>query len=180
MDLAVPLSWLRSSGTRRLAVIALIVVLSAGGFFATNATIRTDRDQAAARRAQVLSVQAQGLLARARAYVGGLGQVLAVEPSATQARFAALVGGTAGSVGLGDALWVEQGPGSGRLIARYTSSSRPELHPGVDVSGWRALAAIVGDRRSAFAVSASGLGSLGAQRGFYIDQAGAFGRGPSA
>jgi PAS domain S-box-containing protein len=180
MEMALRHSWLRSAGSRRLAVTALIVLLSAGGYLATSETISNDRDAAAARRAQVVSVQAQGLLGRARAYVAGLGHVLAAEPAASQRRFADLAGATAGSVGLGDALWVERAPGSDRLVAAYTSSTRPELRPGMDVSRWPGLAATVRDRASAFAVSATGLGSLGAQSGFYIDQAGSFGRGPGA
>jgi PAS domain S-box-containing protein len=129
-----------------------------------------------ARRAQVESVQAQSLLARARAYVAGLGQVLATEPVPTQRRFADLARATGGSVGLSDALWVERAPGSDRLVATYTTGTGAELRPGVDVSRWPALAAAVGDRASVFAVSASGLGSLGARRGFYIVQAGSFAR----
>jgi PAS domain S-box-containing protein len=176
MDPAVRNSWPRSAGLRRLGVIALIVLLSAAGYLVTSAAIGNDRDDEAARRAQVDSVQAQSLLGRARAYVAGLGQVLAVEPVAGQQRFADLTGATAGSVGLSDALWVERASGSDRLIAKYTSGTRAELRPGVDVSRWPGLAAAIRDRASAFAVTASELGSLGGQRGFYIVQAGSFGR----
>jgi PAS domain S-box-containing protein len=184
---------------------ALIVLLGVGGYFVTRHTIDRDRDADAARRAQVESVRTQGILARARAYVVGLGNVLAGEPERGQRRFAQLAGSTAGSVGLVDALWVERVPhaersayerrlglpvtrltGSGRfepappaaayLAATFTTGTRAELRRGVDVSGWSALAAAIRSRASVYAVSASSLGSLGGDEGFYLLQNGSFGR----
>jgi PAS domain S-box-containing protein len=195
----------RSANPARLALPALIVLLGVAGYLVMAATIRGDRDAAAERRAQVESVRAEGVLGRARAYVVGLGSVLAGERVASQRRFSQLAGSTAGSVGLVDALWVEPVPGSDRaryerrlgapitrltrsggyerapaagsyLAATFTSMTRPELRPGVDVSGWPGLAAAIRDRASIFAVSASGPGSLGEEAGFFLLEAARFGR----
>jgi PAS domain S-box-containing protein len=149
--------------------------LSVAGFLVTNATLRGDRDAEAERRAELQSVRVQSLLGRARAYVAGLGNVLASEPAPGQRRFAQLVASTAGGVGLVDAAWVQRVGGSQR--ATFTSRTRRELRRGVDVSGWPALGSALADRASAFAVSASGLGTLDGQSGFYLLQADRFGRG---
>jgi PAS domain S-box-containing protein len=151
-----------------------------------------------------MRVRTQALLGRARAYVVGLGNALAGEPSASQWRFAELERSTVGSVGLVDALWVERVPAprraayerglrapivrltrSGRfepappaasyLAATFTSGTRPELRRGVDVSPWPALAAAIRDPASVFAVAASRLGSLGSEPGFFLLEAGEFG-----
>jgi PAS domain S-box-containing protein len=200
-------SWPRSVGSVRIALPALILLIGAAGFAVTSHAIRKDRDADAERHAEVVSVHTQTLLARARAYVAGLGNALAGEPAPGQRRFARLAGSTAGGVGLVDALWVEDVPDSERrayerrlgspitrltpsggsepaprarsyLAVTFTSRTRPELRPGVDVSGWPALARAIRDPASAFAVSASGVGSLGAQPGFYLLRRGSFGREP--
>ena len=80
MDRVLRHSWFRSSGSLRIALPVLILLLGVGGYVLTSRTISSDRDAAAARRAQVESVQTQGVLGRARAYVAGLGNVLAGEP----------------------------------------------------------------------------------------------------
>jgi PAS domain S-box-containing protein len=196
--------WFRASNPARLALPVLIVLLGIAGYLVMDVTIRGDRKAAAARRAQIESVRADGVLARARAYVAGLGGVLAGEQRPSQRRFSKLVGSTASTVGLVDALWVERVPSvdrrryerllgrpitrltaSGRyerapvapsyLPATFTSMTRPELRRGVDVSNWRALAPSIRDRRSIFAVTASGPGSLGGEPGFYVLQAARFG-----
>jgi PAS domain S-box-containing protein len=198
-------SWFRSASPARLALPALIVLLGVAGYLVSAATIRNDREAAAARRVQVESVRADGVLGRARAYVAGLASVLAGETRPSEQAFARLAGSTAGSVGLVDAMWVESVPGparsryerrlgspvtrltpSGRferaapaasyLVAAFTSRTRPELRSGVDVSGWPALAGAIRDRANVFAVSASGRGSLGGEPGFYLLQAASFGR----
>jgi PAS domain S-box-containing protein len=200
-------SWFRSARPARVALPAVIVLLGVVGYLVSAATIRGDREAAAGRRAQIESVRADGVLGRARAYVAGLGSVLAGEPNPSEQAFARLGGSTAGSVGLVDALWVESVPASGRkgyerrlgapisrltrsggfepappaasyLAATFTSGTRPELRPGVDVSDWPALAAAIRDRASVFAVSASGPGSLGGEGGFYLLQTARFGRAP--
>ena len=186
-------------------VPALIVLLSVGGYLVTSRTIGRDRDAAAERRAEIESVRAQGLLGRARAFVAGLGDLLEAESVPGQRRFARLVGATAGTVGLVDVFWVQRIRGSERasyerrlrrvitrhtrsgrferapdaasyLAVTYTRTTRPELRRGLDVSGWRALAAAVRDRSSVFAVTASRLGSLGNQPGFFLLETARFGR----
>ena len=200
-------SWFRSASPARLALPALIVLLGVAGYLVAAATIRGDREAAAARRAQIESVRADGVLGRARAYVAGVGSVLAGEGAPSEQAFARLGGSTAGSVGLVDALWVETvpisrrsryerrlgapiirlsrsgrferaGPAASYLPATFTSRTRPELRPGVDVSNWPALPAAIRDRANVFAVSASGPGSLGGEPGFYLLQTARFGRSP--
>jgi PAS domain S-box-containing protein len=192
-----------AAGVPRLAIPALVLALGIVGYLTTSQTIQGDRDAAAGRAAQVLSVRVQGVLARAGAVTDGLGNALADEPSARQRRFARLADAIAGSTGLPDALWVESVPRSERrsyerrigapitrltasgstrragtaqsyLPATYTSQTRPELRAGVDVSTWPALAASIRDRTRIFAVSASRRGALGDQPGFYLVRAGTF------
>jgi PAS domain S-box-containing protein len=201
--------WLRPAGSFGLALPLLIVLLSAVGYVVTSETIRSDRDSDLARRVELDDVGAQVIVGRARAYVAGLGNILAGEPAPAQQRFVQLAGGTAGGVGLLDAMWVERVPGFARstyearvggpitrltpagsfesappaasyLAATFTTNGSPELPPGVDVSSWAALANAIRDRSSASAVSASELGSLGVRPGFYLVEAGSFGHGPTS
>ena len=207
MDRVFRRSWFRSTGSLRVALPILTVLLGVGGYLLTSTTIRHDRDAAAARRAQVETVQAQEVLGRARAYVAGLANVLASEPTPGQARFARWASGTSASVGLDDVLWVQSVPHSERrpyerrlgipitrltasgrferapaagsyLPATFTSRTRPELRPGVDVSNFPGLAAAIRDRATIFAVGASRPGSLGGEPGFYLLEAASFARGP--
>jgi PAS domain S-box-containing protein len=202
-------SWIRFATSARFAVPALIVLLGAAGYLITASTIRGDRKAAAERRAQVESVRADGVLGRARAYVAGLAAVLADEEGPPgERRFAQLAGATADSVGIDDAIWVESVPSSARsryerylgghvsrvtrsgrferarpaasyLAATFTSSMRPDVARGVDVSGWPALAAAIRNRANVFAVTASGLGSLGGEPGFYLLSTATFGSAPA-
>ena len=167
-------------GVPRLAIPALVLALGIIGYLTTSRTIQGDRDAAAQRAAQVLRVRVQSVLASAGAVTGGLGDALADEPSARQRRFARLADAITGSAGLPRALWVERrtrpaGYARSYLAARYTSAIRPRLRRGVDVSRWPALAASIRDRTRVFAVSASRLGSLGGQPGFYLVRAATFG-----
>jgi PAS domain S-box-containing protein len=200
-------SWFRSANPARLALPALIVLLGVVGYLVSASTIHHDREAAAARRVQLESVRADGVLGRARAYVAGLATVLAGEAHPDEQAFNRLAGSTAGSVGLVDALWVEIVPDSARkryerrlgapvtritpsggferaspaasyLVAAFTSRTRPELRTGVDVSDWPALAGAIRDRASVFAVSATPRGSLGGEPGFYLLQAASFGLDP--
>src|SRR3954466_4715231 len=202
-------SRLRSAGSFGFALPLLIVLLSLAGYVVTSETIHRDRDSDAARRVEVDTVGAQIILGRARAYVVGLGNILAGERVPGQQRFVQLAGGTAGGVGLLDAMWVERIPGSARstyearvgapitrltpagsfepappaasyLAATFTTNGSPELPPGVAVPRWPALATAIRDRSSASAVSASELGSLGGRPGFYLLEAGSFGHGPNS
>jgi PAS domain S-box-containing protein len=167
---------LRSTVVVRIALISLIAAFSLAGYFVTSATISGDRKDAATRRAASETVRLQALLDRARASVVGLGNVLSDEPSGDQSRFAELVGSTAGSAGLVDALWVQPHPRSGRLIATFTSHTRPALQPGVDVTNWPVLADAIHNPATEFTVTASKLGSLGGERGFYLVENTDFGR----
>ena len=186
--------------------MVLLVLLGVGGYLLTSTTIRQDRDDAADRRARVEAVHAQEVLGRARAYVDGLADVLAREPEPGQARFASWAGATSASVGLNDVFWVEQVPGTERrryerlrgvpitrvtpagrsvrappasyyLPATYTSATRPELRPGVDVSRFPALAAAIRDRARIFAVGASRPGVLAREPGFFLLEAATFAHG---
>jgi PAS domain S-box-containing protein len=199
-------SSMRSARSWGLALVALVVLLSVGGYVLTSTTIRHDRDDAATRRARVEAVHAQEVLGRARAYVDGLAAVLEREPEPGQARFARWASATSASVGLNDVLWVERVPAtaregyerrrgvpitrlraSGRIVrapaapsylpATFTSETRPELRPGIDVAGFPALAAAIRDRARIFAVGASRPGALGTEPGFYLLEAVAFARG---
>jgi PAS domain S-box-containing protein len=193
----------------RLTLIGLIALVSVAGYLVTNETIYSDTREAAARHAEVESVRTAVLLDRARAYFVGLGNLLADQPVAGPRRFAELVGSTAGSAGLIDALWVQTVPASGRgpyerrlgapitrlthsggferapsagsyLPATYTTGTQAELRAGVDVSGWPALAGRIRDLRTVFAVTASSGTSLGTDSGFYLLESCSFGRGPDS
>jgi PAS domain S-box-containing protein len=202
-------SWFRSARSSGVLLVALVVMLGVAGYVLTSTTIRQDREEAAEQRAQVEAVHTQEVLGRARAYVAGLANVLAQEPEPGLARFASWAGAMSASVGLNDVLWVERVSAaeregyerlrgvritrvtpSGRIVparaarsylpATYTSQTRPELRPGVDVSGFRGLGAAIRDRARIFAVGASRLGALGAEPGFYLLQAATFARGPGS
>ncbi|MEA2293545.1 MAG: hypothetical protein QOE86_1184 [Solirubrobacteraceae bacterium] len=199
-------SWFRSARSPGVPLLALIVLLGVGGFLLTSTMIRRDRDAAAERRARVEAVHAQEVLGRTRAYVAGLADVLAREPVPGQARFARWADATSASVGLNDVLWVERVrsserrryerlrgvpitrlTASGRLApapaarsylpATFTSQTRPELRPGVDVTGFPALDDAIRDRARIFAVGASRPGALGRESGFYLLQGASFARG---
>jgi PAS domain S-box-containing protein len=199
-------SWFRSARSPGVPLLALIVLLGVGGYFLTSTIISHDRDEAAARRARVEAVHAQEVLGRARAYVVGLSDVLARETEPGQAQFARWAGATSASVGLNDVLWVERVPAderaryerdrgiqitrlttAGRLVrapaapaylpATFTSQTRPELRPGVDVAGFPGLDQAIRDRARIFAVGASRSGALGREPGFYLLEAATFARG---
>jgi PAS domain S-box-containing protein len=167
----------RSAAQMRLALIALIATFSVGGYLVTTATVKADRKAAATRHAEIETVRLDALLDRARAYVVGLGNVLEDEPTASQRRFVELAGSTAGSAGLVDALWMQRAARTGRLIARYTTRTRPALRPGTDVSRWSALSAAIDDQATVFSASASKLGALSGEPGFYLVKSLSFGRG---
>ncbi|HWD74188.1 MAG TPA: GAF domain-containing protein [Solirubrobacteraceae bacterium] len=190
----------------RHVLIVLVALLSVAGYLITSETIRSDRRSAATRRAEIESVRIQALLDRARAYVVGLGNILAQQPVAGSQRFAELVDSTAGSAGLVDALWVQSVPASGRgsyerrlgapitqvtgsggfthaapaasyLPTSYTTGTRAELRSGVDVSRWPALASAIRNLATVFAVTASSRASLGNDSGFYLLESSSFGSG---
>jgi PAS domain S-box-containing protein len=206
MDRVFRHSWFSSTRSLRVALFVVTLLLGLGGYLLTSMTISRDRDATAMRRAQVETVHTQEVLGRARAYVAGLANVLANEPEPGQARFAQWAGGTSASVGLDDVMWVqsvrhsERGryerrngvpitrvTSSGRferapaaasyLPATFTSRTRPELRPGVDVSDFPGLAPAIRNRATIFAATASRPGSLGGEPGFYLLEAAGFGHG---
>src|SRR3954466_15637824 len=73
-------SRLRSAGSFGLALPLLIALFSLVGYVVTSETIRRDRDSDTARRVEADTGGAQVILGRARAYVVGLGNILAGEP----------------------------------------------------------------------------------------------------
>jgi hypothetical protein len=173
----------------------------------TSAMIGRDRDAASTGQAQATSVQVQNLLGNARAFVAGLGNLLAGSRAPSQRAFAELATNTAASLGLEAALFVEQVPGSQRrsyelghgqivrlsapgyqlapaagsyLPATFTTGTSADLRPNVDVSSWPGLAAAIRNGTSAFGVSASGPGALGGQPGFYLLETTTYGSGPGS
>jgi PAS domain S-box-containing protein len=195
---------LLGAGLVRLALPALVTLLSIGGYLTTSMTIRNDRNTAAGRRAEVESVRTQAVLDRARASVVGLANVLADEPVQQQQRFTQLAGSTVGSIGLVDSMWVNSvadadrttyehligGPilrrtSSGTfepspvrpsyLVAIFTSRTRQELRQGVDVSDWPVIGPAISNGGSLLAVTASDTTSLGGEPGFYLLEASRFG-----
>jgi PAS domain S-box-containing protein len=169
-------SWYRSLASVRVAVLVLVGLLSVGGYVITSRTIQDDLRADSVRRARVEGTRLMTLFDRARASVDGLGNVLGDEPVATQRRFSELVGSTSGSIGLADALWVQNRAGAGRPTVVYATGRRPALHPGVDVSGLPSLAAAI-QRANTSGVVASGPAKLGDERGFYLVQRARFGHG---
>ncbi|MFL5842480.1 MAG: PAS domain S-box protein [Thermoleophilaceae bacterium] len=176
----------------------------------TSRTISHDRDAAAARQAQLQSVRTRGVLGGARAYLVGLGNALAGEPAPSARRFAGLQGTVAGSLGLTDALWVEEVPAGaraayerriGRPVTRLarsggylpaprgpsylaatfvTGAGQGGARPGVDVAFSPALATALRDRASVFSVAASRPGSIAGRQGFFLLQSARFGHGPGS
>lgn len=129
-------------GSLGAVALALILLLSAGGYLLMSTAIRSDRRAAARRSAHLDSDRAQALLQHASAYVAGLGQLLANEAAPGQQRFAFLAGTTSASFGLVDARWIQARSGS--LVARYATT----LSPGTDVSGFRTLVSPIVGRQS--------------------------------
>src|SRR4051812_48151888 len=104
---AVRHGWLRFTGSARVGVPLLVVLLSVAGFVVTTRAVDDERGNAAHRRAEVQALEAQGQLERARAFVIGLGNALEGEPVPDSGRFAALEGSATTTVGLTGAMWVE-------------------------------------------------------------------------
>jgi PAS domain S-box-containing protein len=191
-------------GSLWLAVSAAVLVLGIAGFFVVRALVEVDRTEEAERAAQVSSLQVQGALERARAYVQSLRRVLEEETSPEQSRFVKLVDSTAGSVGLADALWIERVPAAEReryerrrgfpitrltpagrfepapasrvyFPASFATRARPETRQGVDVSRWPGLDRLLQRKPGVFLLTASDPASLGRDPGFYILETGLLG-----
>ncbi len=181
--------------------------MSVAGFVVTTTSIQRDRRAQESRRAQVERVRTQGILSGARAYVAGLGNVLAGEPERSQRRFAQLQVGTASGLGLTDAFWVERVPASRRAAyerrlgapitrvaaggdvrpappaASYlpvtfrTTAGTAVIPRGADVSELPELANAINDVASVFAVTATPKVALGDRAGFFALERARFGRG---
>jgi PAS domain S-box-containing protein len=169
-------SWYRRLASARVGLLVLIGLLSVAGYLVTSRTIRSDLKAESVRRAGVESIRLRALLDRAGASEAGLGNVLGDERVASQRRFSELVGSTTASIGLVDALWLQSRAGTGRRIVVFTTGTRPELRPGVDVSSSPSLTVAV-RAASTSAVVASGRAALGNEPGFYLVQSARFGRG---
>jgi len=187
--------------TAGVAVSLFILLLSVAGFVVTTRLVDADRGAAAHRSADSDAEQVLGLLQQAETFSTGLASVLKGEPVRNAGRFAALEGSAATTVGLTQAMWVEQVTSSGRRayerrigapITRLPGT-RPAgaaatylpatfvtglpFRPGVDVSGLPALAATLRNPLSVFAGTATPAGTVAGQRGFFVVQEAQFGQG---
>ncbi len=193
--------WLHTVAAAGVAVSLFILLLSVVGFVVTTRLVDDDRGAAAHRSADSDAEQVLGLLQQAETFSTGLATVLKGEPVRTAGRFAALEGSAATTVGLTQAMWVEQVTSSGRrayerrIGAPITQlpGTRPAgaaatylpatfvtglpFRPGIDVSGLPALAATLRNPLSVFAGTATPVGMVAGQRGFFVVQGAQFGQG---
>jgi PAS domain S-box-containing protein len=196
-------SWLRSTGSARIAVPLLVVLLSVTGFVVNTRAVRDERADAAHRRADVQALEIQRQLQRARAFAIGLANALQGERVPDGRRFAALQGSAATTVGLTAAMWVERvtrrtrrdyerrigaqitrppgrqvaGPAETYLPATFVTGV---VRPGADMARVPALAATLRDPTSVFAGTATPVASLAGLRGFFVVQGARFGQGPGS
>ena len=193
--------WLHTVTTAGVAVSLFVLVLSVVGFVVTTSLVDADRSAAAHRSAESDAAQVLALLQRAETFSTGLASVLEGEPVRNAGRFAALEGSAATTVGLTQAMWVEPVTASGRsayerrIGAPITQlpGTRPAgaaatylpatfvaglpFRPGVDVSGLPTLAATLRNPLSIFAGTATPVGTVAGQRGFFVVQETRFGQG---
>jgi PAS domain S-box-containing protein len=196
--------WLRSTGSARVAVPLLVVVLSVAGFVVTMRAVSNERGNNAHQQAEVQALEIQGQLERARAFAVGLGNALASERVPDGRRFAALEGSAATAVGLTEAMWVERvsrqarrgyerrigspitrAPGQRAALpaAMYlpaTFVTGLAVRPAADMAGVPALAASLRDPTSIFAGTATPVASLAGQRGFFVVEGAQYGHGPGS
>jgi PAS domain S-box-containing protein len=184
-----------------VAVSLFVLLLSVVGFVVTTSLVDADRSAAADRSAESDAAQVLGLLQRAETFSTGLASVLGGEPVRNAGRFAALEGSAATTVGLTQAMWVEPVTSTGRrayeqrigapitrlpgtqpagAAATYLPATFVvglPFRPGVDVSGLPALAATLRNPLSIFAGTATPVGTVAGQRGFFVVQEARFGQG---
>ncbi|MEA2306102.1 MAG: hypothetical protein QOH43_3382, partial [Solirubrobacteraceae bacterium] len=196
--------WLRSTGSARVAVPLLVVLLSVAGFVVTNRAVGEERANAAHRRAEAQAVEVQGQLQRVRAFAIGLANALQSEPVPNARRFAALEGSATTTIGLTAAMWVQrvteqgrpayerrirapitrppgqQGAGPAATYLPATFVTGVAVRRGADMARVPALAATLWDPTSVFAGTATPVASLAGQRGFFVVQGAQFGRGPGS
>ncbi|MCW3017668.1 MAG: two-component system sensor kinase [Solirubrobacterales bacterium] len=195
---------LRFTGSARLAVPLLVVLLSVAGFLVTTRAVGDERGDAAHRRAEVQALEVQGQLERVRAFTIGLGNALEGERVPNGRRFAALEGSATTTVGLTAAMWVEpvthrarrdyerrirapitpppglQGAGPPATYLPATFVTGVAVPPGADMARVPALAATLRDPTSVFAGTATPVASLAGQQGFFVVQGAQFGQGPGS
>jgi PAS domain S-box-containing protein len=180
----------------RLSIALVVIAIGLGGYLATTEAITSDRNAEAERDATAYGVRVQAVLAQAGAVVAGLGNELAAERAPSESIFKTLADATAGGVGLNDAVWAQRVPlaerqryeraigspivritkagpqtagrASSYIPATFTTGSEADLPRGVDLSASPVLLASINDATLIFSVSASGFGSLGDERGFFI------------
>ncbi len=166
-----------------------------------NHVVDSDRSTAAHQSAQTEASQIRGLVQQAATFDVGFASALAGEPVPNGQRFAALEGSAATTVGLTQAMWVEQVPSSGRRAYERrigapitqlpgTRPAKPAttylpatfvtglpFRPGADVSGLPVLAATLRNPTSVFAGTATPVEKVAGQRGFFVVQGARFGQG---
>jgi PAS domain S-box-containing protein len=196
--------WWRSLPTAAPAGVAVslfVLLLSVTGFVVTTRVVDADRSAAAHRSAASDAAQVLVLVSQAESFSSGLASALKGEPVRNVDRFKALEDSGPATVGLTQAMWVEQVTSSGRssyerrIGAPITQlpGTRPAgaaatyfpatfvaglpFPPGVDVSGLPALAATLRNPLSIFAGTATPVGRVAGQRGFFMVQEAQFGQG---
>ncbi|HWE09125.1 MAG TPA: PAS domain-containing sensor histidine kinase [Solirubrobacteraceae bacterium] len=197
-------AWLRSTGSARVAVPLLVVLLSVAGFVVTMRAVDSERGNAMHQRAEVRALEVQGQLERARAFTVGLANALEGELVPDGGRFAALAGSATTTVGLTAAMWVERvsqqarrqyeqrirasitrppgrqvaGPAPTYLPATFVTGV--PVRPGADMALVPVLAATLRDPTSVFAGTATPGATLAGQHGFFLVQGAQFGQGPGS
>jgi PAS domain S-box-containing protein len=193
--------WLHTAALARGAVPLFVLLLSVAGFVVTTRLVDADRSSAARQSAASDAAQVRGLLQQAATFSTGLASALEGEAVSSVGRFQALEGSAAAAVGLTQAMWVEPVTSSGRsayerrIGAPITQlpGTRPAgtaatylpatfitglpFPPGVDVSSLPALAATLRNPLSVFAGTATPVGTLAGQLGFFLVQETRFGQG---
>jgi PAS domain S-box-containing protein len=192
---------LHTAAPAGVAVLLFVLLLSVAGFVVTARLVDADRGAAAHRSANSDAAQVLVLLQQAESFSSGLAGALEGEPAPSADRFKALEGSAAAAVGLPQAMWVEPVTSGGRsayerrigapitrlpgtqpagAAAAYfpaTFVTGLPFRPGADVSGLPALAATLRNPLSVFAGTATPIGMVAGQRGFFLVQQARFGRG---
>src|SRR5271165_6051044 len=171
--------WLHTVTTAGVAVSLFVLVLSVAGFVVTTRLVDADRSAAAHRSAESDAAQVLGLLQQAETFSIGLASVLEGEPVRNAGRFAALEGSAATTVGLTQAMWVEPVTASGRSAYERRIGAPITQLPGTRPAGAAAtyLAATLRNPLSIFAGTATPVGTVAGQRGFFVVQETRFGQG---
>lgn len=192
---------LHAASSAGVAALLFVLLLSVAGFIVTTRLVDVDRSAAAHRSAESDAAQVRGLLQRVETFSTGLAIALQGEPVRNAARFQALEGSAATTVGLTQAMWVEPVTSTARsAYERRIGASITRLpgtvpagaaatylpatfvtglpfRPGADVSGLPTLAATLQNPLSIFAGTATPVETVAGQRGFFMVQEARFGQG---